>query len=114
PPDGASSPAAGAPPVLLDQHRVAELVRAIPGRVERRTYSRQRRVVEKGAQQLIVAAALFVRAREDRVDRAQPAERAEPLIRDAWPRRDDAGAARGVLQRPHDRSADGDDAAASR
>ena len=46
----------------LDQHRVAELVRAVAARLERRVDARERRVGDERAQQLVVARARLVRA----------------------------------------------------
>ena len=55
---------------LLDEHRIAELVRAIVRRLERRARGGQRALVQERAQKFVVAAAGFVRAREDGLDEA--------------------------------------------
>ena len=54
----------------FDEHRVAELVRAIVRRLERRARGGQRALVQERAQKFVVAAAGFVRAREDGLDEA--------------------------------------------
>jgi hypothetical protein len=83
-------------------------VRLIARRLERRTGIGQRGVVEERAQQLVVAAAGLVRAREDGIDDLQPARRAKALIGDPLTRAD-AALACGMLERTHDGRADGDD-----
>jgi hypothetical protein len=51
-----------------DEHRVAKLVRPIRGRVERCGCIGQRDILLKGAQQLEVTAARFVRPGEKCID----------------------------------------------
>jgi hypothetical protein len=54
-----------------------------PERFELRARPAERVVVCERAQHLVVGAARFVGAREDRVDDAQPTRRADALIGDA-------------------------------
>src|SRR5207244_12720977 len=72
-----------APCPPLDEHGIAELVRAVAAGLQLPVGPAERRLVRERAQQFVMAAAGLVRAREDGIDDAQPAGRAEALRRHA-------------------------------
>jgi hypothetical protein len=82
--------------------------------VERRARLRECVVVEERSQKLVVTAAWFVRAGEDRIDDTQRAGRTHTLVGDSVPRTHDAAGCRRVLERADDRRADGDNPATLR
>src|SRR5207245_7857986 len=103
-----------APRPALDEHGIAELVRAVPTGLQLPVGPAERGLVRERAQQFVMAAAGFVRAREDGVDDAQPAGRADALGRHALARAHHGVARRCLFQRAHDRRADRDDASTRR
>src|SRR6266404_4937901 len=103
-----------APRPALDEHGIAELVRAVPTGLQLPVGPAERGLVRERAQQFVMAAAGFVRAREDGVDDAQPAGRADALGHHALARAHHGVARRCLFQRAHDRRADRDDASTRR
>jgi hypothetical protein len=100
--------------LTLDQHRIAKLVRSIAGLLERDVRLVQHLLAGERPQQLVMAAARLVRAREDRIDNLQPACWPQSLVRDTIAGADEAVVGRRVLQCAHDGRANRDNPAAAR
>ena len=95
---------------LLDQHRVAELVRAEAVAVHHRCSPLQRRVRNERSQELEVTRSGFVGPGQQRVHDAEPIAPRDAVVGNA-PARGNAAVQRcRMLERAHDRRADRDDA----
>src|SRR5437867_11474938 len=86
-------------------------MRSIAVGIELVTCLPQRLIVSKGAQQLVMTGARCVRARDDRVNDPKPRGMADALRRDAETCAHAPVARCRVLERAHDRGANGYDAA---
>ena len=73
----------GEPMTAFDEHGIAKLVRSVTVFGELGINSPQHHLVEKGAQQHVVAGAGLVRAGEDDIDDPEFCPRCDPFGRDA-------------------------------
>jgi len=111
---GALAHAGNVQSAALDEHRIAEFVRAVAASVECCVCGTQRRIVRKRAQQIVMAAAWFVCSGKNGIDHAQLRPRPDPLFGGVRARTHPVAERGGMLQRTYDRGSDGDDTAAAR
>jgi hypothetical protein len=81
-------------------------VRSVAVPLQLLIHARQRALVDKSAQQLVVAGAAFMHPRKQRINHAQSTASADRLGRKSFARGDGAVVRGGVLQSPDDGCAD--------